>query len=73
MSNLYELDTVSELEQFEAGVDELPKSLVAKACSYFFVKDDFFDPACSIDYPFESFQLSVPVIVGFFDEGFSPI
>ncbi|EGQ8445052.1 hypothetical protein ACPF4D_003499 [Vibrio cholerae] len=58
MSEIYTLEEVSQLEEYESGVKELPKKLINVAKEYFNLKTDYFDPEIEQNFPFQTVRSS---------------
>jgi hypothetical protein len=70
MADFYELDTVTPVENYEKGEEELPRSLIKKLVDFFFVNQDFFDKKSR--FVFQSFSMFNDDISNLLDQGFRP-
>jgi len=72
MAEFYELKSVSELEEYENGIHELPISFMQKVESFFFIRKEYMSGTC--ESIFERFILSSCSndLNEYLDKGFSP-
>jgi len=70
MADFYELDTGTQVENYEKGEEELPRSLIKKLVNFFFIDQDFFDKESR--FVFQSFSMFNDDILNLLDQGFRP-
>ncbi|MGR4992315.1 hypothetical protein ACPV3U_22375 [Vibrio rotiferianus] len=71
MSDFYELETVSELINYEAGKSELPKKLIAKLTEFFFFRESGIDN--SKEPHFNNFGATFETLKNYMERGFRPV
>jgi hypothetical protein len=70
MADFYELETGTQVENYEKGEEEFPRSLIKKLVDFFFVNQDFFDKKSRL--VFQNFSMFNDDISNLLDQGFRP-